>query len=192
MNRFESQYRFLVEADRLKSVYRKSRLYSESDRYENSAEHSWHLALMAMVFSEYANDDIDLLKVIKMIVIHDLVEIYAGDTMIYFKHRDQEEREKKSAERLFGLLPGDQKSEFVALWDEFCSQETPESKFANAIDKFQPATQSMENGCMDWNDYNIKYADIVRVNRRIQKGCETLWDYVSQEIERCRKKGMIE
>jgi len=138
--RLGKQIRFLVEADKLKGVFRQSRLIEE-DRKENDAEHSWHIAMAVFLFSEYAQDqNIDWYRVIKMLLVHDLVEIDAGDTYCYDDkgRQDQAQREAIAADRIFGLLPADQATEFRALWDEYEERESPESRFANALDRVQP------------------------------------------------------
>src|SRR5688572_29869093 len=124
MDRLATQLRFILEIDRLKSIYRRTYLL-DGTRSENSAEHSWHLALMAMVLSEHANEPLDVSKVVKMVLIHDIVEIDAGDTYIYDVQGDKEERERRAADRIFGLLPPDQEQEFRSLWNEFETAQTP-------------------------------------------------------------------
>jgi len=139
MDRLIKQISFIIETDKLKTIYRQS-LLSDKSRYENDAEHSWHLALMAALLSEHTNEKVDLLKVIKMVLIHDLVEIDAGDTYCYDEKAklDKREREEKCANRIFSLLPDDQRDEMFELWEEFEKMETAEAKFAAALDRLQP------------------------------------------------------
>ncbi len=145
--RLADQLAFIIEMDRLKHVLRRSPL-ADGSRRENSAEHSWHLAVMAMTLAEYANDPIDVAKVLRMVLVHDIVEIDAGDTFAYDAtgYEDKDEREQRAADLLFGLLPDDQAAEFRALWDEFEQRATPEARFANALDRLAPLTLNYLNG----------------------------------------------
>lgn len=192
MKRLDAQYRFLVEADRLKNIRRKSRPYSDSERYENAAEHSWHIALMALVLEEHAHEALDMLKVIRMLIVHDLVEIDTGDKLVYHKTEDDEKAEEAAADRIFGMLPEDQKQAFTDLWNEFNRRETPEARFAAALDRFQAATQNMAHGCRDWTDYDVPHQSVLEVNRVIQEGSDPLWRFVKAGIERCRQEGKID
>ena len=133
--RFKKQLNFLIEIDKVKNILRKTRTFS-AKKYENDAEHAWHMSLMAIILAEHANDTIDIGKVVKMALVHDLVEIDAGDTYLYAEHQeDKVAKERKCAERLFGLLPEDQGREFLASWEEFEAKETPEAKFAGSMDR---------------------------------------------------------
>ena len=192
MDRLESQCRFVVESDKLKKVYRKSKIYSDRERYENSAEHSWHVALMALVFREHSNNDIDILKVLKMLILHDIVEIDTGDKMVYQKSEEDLFDEERAANRLFGILPNDQANELRKIWEEFNLGETNESKYASAIDKFHSATENIQHDCEDWADHNIKYQDIIKINRVIENGSKALWQALESEIERSKNEGLIE
>ena len=153
----QQQIDFLVEIDKLKKVLRQTWLLDQS-RYENDAEHSWHIAMAAMLFLEYADDpQVDLLRVIKMLLVHDLVEIDAGDTYAYDEKAclDQPEREQKAAERIFGLLPPDQSAEFRGLWEEFEARQTPEARYAAALDRFQPLLHNYRTGGRAWLDHAV-------------------------------------
>src|SRR5262245_6815693 len=149
--RLAHQIAFLIQADQLKTILRRTPLIDNS-RLENSAEHSWHLALAALALSEHATGGVDLGRVLRLVVIHDLVEIDAGDTFAYdpAAHATKEERERAAADRLFGLLPADQDVSFRAMWDEFEAQVTPESRFANALDRFQALLLNSQSGGGSW------------------------------------------
>src|SRR5690606_13001631 len=142
-DRLQAQLAFLLEIDRLKRILRRTSLVG-GDRRENSAEHSWHLAVMAMILAEHANEPVDALHVLKMLLVHDIVEIDAGDTFAYDvqANQDKEAREQAAAERIFGLLPADQRDEIRAMWEEFDARVTPEARFANAMDRLMPALQN--------------------------------------------------
>jgi putative hydrolase of HD superfamily len=191
-SRLEQQLDFILEVDRLKSVLRET-LLTDSSRKENSAEHSWQLAVMVIVFSEYADDEIDLKRVLKMVVIHDLVEIDAGDTYAYNHEaqEEKEEREREAAESIFGLLPSDQAQEFRTLWEEFESRETSEAMFAKAIDRLQPLIHNYHTGGESWKDHDVRLDDVLDRNEIIQDGSERLWAYTEQLIEAAVERGML-
>ena len=189
--RLRKQIDFIIEIDKIKSVFRKSRLFDNS-RFENDSEHSWHLAVMAILLSEYSNEPLDLLKVIKMVLIHDIVEIDAGDTLIYSRDNEKtDEKELLAADRIFGLLPEDQKKDMINLWKEFEEKKSPESKFAAAIDRLEPVMQSYYNDGQSWQAYNIPAKKILNINGRIKNGSEQLWDYAKSLIDECIDKGFI-
>ena len=180
----EAQMAFLNEADRLKSVQRATRLHDNS-RFENSAEHSWHIALYAMVLKDHAPKGCDIDRVIKMLLIHDIVEIDAGDAPIHGNHDPQEMQAKElaAADRLFNLLPEDQATEFRALWDEFEQAETPDAKFAKAIDRIPSPLANMANGGGSWTDYNVSMDDLdKRVGVPVAKGSPILWQWLRGKI----------
>ena len=180
----EAQMAFLNEADRLKSVQRATRLHDNS-RFENSAEHSWHIALYAMVLKDHAPKGCDIDRVIKMLLIHDIVEIDAGDAPIHGNHDPQEMQAKElaAADRLFNLLPEDQATEFRALWDEFEQAETPDAKFAKAIDRIPSPLANMANGGGSWTDYNVSLDDLdKRVGVLVAKGSPILWQWLRGKI----------
>ena len=183
--RLEQQIRFLIEIDKLKEVFRQTVLIN-SRRAENDAEHSWHLCLAVLVLAEHANDpDLDVCRVLKMLLIHDLVEIDAGDTFAYDTARlvDQHEREARAADRLFGLLPEDQGREFRALWDEFEARETAESKFAAACDRFQAMLLNCQTQGAAWQRHGVTRDRVIDRNRHIGDGAASVWAYAAEMIE---------
>lgn len=190
--RLRQQIEFIVEIDKLKAVIRRSYL-AGVDRRENSAEHSWHLAVMALVLSEYADEDVDVLRVLKMVLIHDIVEIDAGDSFVYDGDQmmDKEEREQAAAERLFGLLPTDQEQEFRALWEEFEARETPDARFAAALDRLMPLLHSYHTEARSWREHGVTHEQVMWRNSPIQAGSETLWDVAQQVIDTAVEKGYL-
>lgn len=190
MDRLARQLQFVLEIDRLKSVYRRTYLVDGS-RSENSAEHSWHLALLAMVLSEHANESLDVFKVIKMVLIHDIVEIDAGDTYIYGDQAGKEERERTAAERIFGLLPPDQEHEFRALWEEFESAQTPEARFASALDRFMPQLHNYHTQGRSWQEHGISAERVLERNVEISDGSVVLWEWTQVLIERAVEEGFL-
>lgn len=183
--RLAQQIAFIVEADRLKEIFRQT-LNSKSRRAENDAEHSWHLCLCVMVLAEHSkHTSLDVLRVLKMVIIHDLVEIDAGDTFAYDTARmaGQHERESVAADRLFGMLPEDQAKEFRALWDEFEARATPESRFATAVDRFQPMLLNCLTEGAAWNRHGITQDRVLARNRHIAEGSEALWKFAEKMIQ---------
>lgn len=184
--RLAQQIAFIVEADRLKDIFRQT-LNSKSRRAENDAEHSWHLCLCVMVLAEHAtkHTPLDVLRVLKMVIIHDVVEIDAGDTFAYDTARmaGQHERESIAAARLFGMLPEDQAKEFRALWDEFEARATPESRFATAVDRFQPMLLNCLTEGAAWNRHGITQDRVLARNRHIAEGSEALWRFAEKMIQ---------
>ena len=177
---------FLIEADKLKNVFRQSYL-SDQSRKENDAEHSWHLSLMAITLIEHANaPDVDLLKILRMVILHDVVEIDAGDTYIYDEQGklDQLMREQAAADRLFNLLPPDQAKAFRAVWDEFEEAETREAKFAKAIDRLHPMLLNYLSEGRTWREHGVDATQVRTINEKIGHGSETLWDYAQELIEK--------
>jgi len=164
------QLQFIREIDKVKYIQRKTKLFN-SNRHENDAEHSWHLALMAMVLMEHANESVDLLKVIKMVLIHDIVEIDAGDTFIYDtqKNHSNTDEERQAANRIFGMLPTAQAEELIAIWEEFEAGETPEAKFARAMDRLEPLLQNTSNNGGTWQEFERSE------ERRVGKECRSRW-----------------
>ncbi len=193
MERLLQQIQFLVEIDKLKTVLRQTRLI-DADRRENSAEHSWHLAVAAMVLAEHANDSIDLAKVLKMVLIHDLVEIDAGDTFCYdyAGYADKALREERAAERIFGLLPQEQGREFRALWQEFEEWATPEARFAAALDRFMPVLHNLHTGGGTWTRHGITRAQVEERNSPMAEGSVTLWAYISRALDEAEAAGILE
>jgi len=183
-DRLEKQIRFLIEIDRVKHIFRQTRLFDHS-RHENDAEHSWHLAIMAIILAEHANSHVDAAKVIKMVLIHDIVEIDAGDTLVYAEHLNEKkiDAEQAAARRIFGLLPEDQRDEMIRIWEEFEKKETIEAKFAGALDRLEPVLQNcMDNGYA-WKNHGIPKEHVLSLNSRIGYGSQALWDYIRKMIE---------
>jgi len=185
--RVAAQFAFLTEADRLKSVLRATKL-CDGSRFENTGEHSWHVALYALVMAEHATNPVDVSRVIKMMLIHDLVEIDAGDTPIHSAAaRDpaqQDAAEKTAADRIFGLLPSDQAAEFRALWDEFEAAETDDAIFAKSIDRVQPVISNLETGGQSWVDYNVSRDQLEqRVGGKVSRGAPALWTALKHRLD---------
>ena len=176
--RLARQVGFILEADRLKEVFRQT-LCTRSRRFENDAEHSWHLCLAVIVLAEYANEPrIDVLRVLKMLIVHDLVEIDAGDTFAYDTARmaGQHDREALAADRIFGLLPADQAAEFRGLWDEFEERRSPEAMFAAAIDRFQPVLLNCKTQGAAWKRHGVTEDRVVARNAHIAEGAAAVWE----------------
>jgi len=190
--RLENQIQFLVEIDKIKHIFRKTKLFNKS-RFENDAEHAWHLALMVLVLAEYSNEQINILKVIKMVLIHDIVEIDAGDIIVYdTKMRElAQEKESKAAERILGILPEDQTKELIELWKEFEERKSPEAKFAAALDRFEPILQNYLTDYYTWKTHGISYTQLHEKNRHIQDGSKVIWDIVQQIFLEAKEKGDI-
>lgn len=176
--RLRQQFAFLLELDKEKEVIRRTPLHDNS-RMEDDAEHAWHMAVMTLVLSEYANEDIDVFHTVSMVLIHDLVEIYAGDTYAYDEEgkKTQKAREEAAKEKLFSQLPEDQAAKFKALFEEFDARETPESKFANAMDNVQPSMLNDASGGTSWAEKGVRLSQILNRNARTAEGSETLWNY---------------
>ena len=192
--RLESQVRFILEVDRLKEVFRQT-LCTQSRRAENDAEHSWHLCLAVIVLAEHANEPrLDVLRVLKMLIIHDLVEIDAGDTFAYDTARmaDQHEREARAADRIFGLLPADQCLEFRGLWDEFEAKATPEARFAAAIDRFQPVLLNCSTQGAAWKRHGVTADRVVARNAHIAEGSAGLWRKAAAMIQKAVDSGDLD
>ena len=170
------QIEFVKEIDKLKYIQRKTRLFN-SDRNENDAEHSWHLAVMAIVLAGHSNVPVDVLKVVKMVLIHDIVEIDAGDTFIYDtrKNHTNTDDERLAANRIFGMLPEAQASELIAIWEEFEAGETSEAKFARSMDRLEPLLQNSSNNGGTWKEFGVKYEKVYEKKKVIREGSEALW-----------------
>lgn len=182
--RLDAQMAFLTEACRLKSVNRATPL-CDGSRRENSGEHSWHIALYALVLAEQAPAGVSIDRVIRMLLIHDLVEIDAGDAPIYGNHDTASlaQAELAAADRIFGLLPADQAASLRALWEEFEANESPDARFAKSLDRFQPPNQNLAAGGGSWTDYDVSYETLVeRVGRKIAHGAPGLWDWINPRI----------
>ena len=193
MDRLQRQIQFIIEIDKLKAVYRRTYLIDEQ-RSENSAEHSWHLAMLAIVLAEYANEPVNVERVVKMVLIHDIVEVDAGDTYIYDTQGalDKAERESIAAQRIFGLLPSDQEGEFRALWEEFESGATADARFAAALDRFMPQLHNFHTGGRSWKEHGITAERVLARNISMADGSETLWEVTQDLIRRAVHEGFIE
>ncbi|HZJ83839.1 MAG TPA: HD domain-containing protein [Clostridia bacterium] len=192
--RLKKQIEFIVEVDKLKNIFRQT-LLMDGSREENDSEHSWHLALMAMVLYEHSSaKDLDILKVLKMLLIHDIVEIDAGDTFCYDEkgNEDKAEREAKAADRIFSLLPSNQNSEFRSLWEEFEEKQTPEARFAASLDRLQPLICNYHTNGHTWVKYGIKSDKVIDRNLPIKEGAPNLWEYVEEIVEDSIKRGFLE
>jgi putative hydrolase of HD superfamily len=191
-NRLMKDIEFIAEIDKMKSILRQTTLMDKSKR-ENDAEHSWHISVMAMVLSEYANEEVDTYKVIKMLLIHDLVEIYAGDTFCYDKvgNEDKKERELKAAEKIFGMLGEEKGKEFRELWDEFEEMKTKEALFAASMDRLQPMLSNYYSGGGTWEKFNVQKKDIYKRISPVKESSEELWKFVEYMIEDAFEKGYI-
>ena len=181
MERLQKQMEFIQEVDKLKKIGRQSYL-TDSSRKENDAEHSWHLALMSLLLSEYAPKEVDVLRVISMVLIHDLVEIDAGDTYAYDTegNKTKRAREEQAADRIFNILPEEQAKKIRDLWEEFEANETPEANFANALDRTQPIMLNHASEGKAWAEHGVKLSQIMERNVNIPKGAPKLWDYVHE------------
>ena len=191
--RLAKQLAFLMEADKLKTILRRNRVVSDETRRENDAEHMYHFALMVMVLGEYANAPIDLLRVLKMVLIHDVVEIDAGDTFVYdlAAQAGKRGREERAADRIFGLLPDDQRAEMRALWEEFEAEETAEARFAAAIDRLQPLLCNYYTQGGAWKEYGVRAPQVFARNGKIARGSEELWEYVRGMLNDAVERGYI-
>lgn len=183
MERLKKQMAFIREIDKEKQIFRQTYV-SDATRKENDAEHAWHMAIMAFLLSEYSNEEIDVLRTIRMILIHDIVEIDAGDTYAYDEvaKGSQQERELLAADRLFGMLPEDQAKELRALWDEFEAAETKEARFARTLDNLQPMLLNDATDGKAWEEHEVPVSKILKRNERTPKGSKVLWDYAHEQL----------
>jgi len=186
------QVAFIKEIDKLKYIQRKTKLFN-SDRHENDAEHSWHLAMMTIVLAQHSDKPIDVLKVLKMVLLHDIVEIDAGDIFIYdaAKNHTNTEEELLAAKRIFGLLPAAQAEEFIAIWQEFEEGTTDEAKFAKAMDRFEPLLQNTSNNGGTWAEFNVPYQKVYDKKKAIKNGSATIWNYAEQLLNESVEKGIL-
>ena len=185
MDRLQKQMEFIIEVDKVKKIMRQTYL-SDASRKEDDAEHSWHLALMAVLLKEYSNEEVDLTKVIPMVLIHDLVEIDAGDTYAYSGESAAvtEARERKAAERVFGILPEDQGKVFRDLWEEFEAYETPEAKFAHVLDNCQPMLLNDASNGLSWTEHQVRKSQIYKRNEHTAEGSRKIWNYMQSLIQK--------
>ncbi|MEE2659828.1 MAG: HD domain-containing protein [Candidatus Latescibacterota bacterium] len=192
-SRLAQQVEFLVAVDELKQVFRQTLLIRDQRR-ENDAEHSWHLALMALVLAEYAAEEIDLTRVMKMHLIHDLVEIHAGDTFAYDEvgNADKAEREQAAAEQIFGMLPQDQERDLRRLWDEFEERKSADARYAAALDRLQPLLLNYHAGGATWRNNGIARGRVIVRNEHIAEGAPELWIYAAQLINAAVDEGKLD
>lgn len=190
--RLKKQLEFSLEVDKTKDIFRQTYL-SSGERKENDAEHAWHMALMAYLLREHANEDVDILKVMVMILIHDLVEIDAGDTYAFDAEAnlDKREREVKAANRIFNMLPEDQAKEIYDLWEEFEAYETPEAKYAHTLDNFQPLMLNNATGGRSWKEHGVKLSQILKRNEKTSEGSKEIWEYAYGIIKENIERGTI-
>lgn len=192
MTRLEQQMQFIVEVDKIKQITRQTYI-ADGSRKENDAEHSWHLALMAFLLGEYANEEVDVLHVLQMVIIHDLVEIDAGDTYAYDTagNATKRTREVAAADRIFGLLPEDQAKQMRDLWEEFEAAKTKEARFALALDKIQPILLNNASGGVSWREHKVQEEQILKRNAATPDGSADLWAYAKLLIDENVEKGNI-
>lgn len=191
-NRLVQQIQFVIEIDKLKNILRQT-LLTDGSRQENSAEHSWHLAMMTIVLNEYAPAEIEPLHVIKMLLLHDIVEIDAGDTFCYDiqGNQDKSQREQLAADRLFGMLPKPQGKELRTLWEEFEAQETVAARWAKAIDCLQPLLNNQQTSGHTWRLHGVTRAQVLKRMSAVEKGAPALWPFVQQIIDDCVAAGYL-
>lgn len=192
LKNLQQQIDFIKEIDKVKYIQRKTKLFN-SDRNENDAEHSWHLAVMAIILAEHSNEPIDILKVVKMVLIHDIVEIDAGDTFIYDtqKNHTNTEEERLAAKRIFGLLPQKQAEGLIEIWEEFEAGLTHEAKFARAMDRLEPLLQNTSNSGGTWNEFDINYSKVYDKKKIIDEGSKTIWGFAKKLIDESVEKGIL-
>lgn len=191
--RLRRQVSFILEVDKLKEIFRQT-INTQSRRPENDAEHSWHLCLAVIVLAEHANvPSLDVLRVLKMLILHDLVEIDAGDTFAYDVARmaGQHDREAIAADRIFGLLPPDQTAEFRALWDEFEARATPEARFAAAVDRFQPMLLNCHTEGAAWRRHGVTQDRVLARNAHVADGAHAVWEYVVAMVQEAVNAGHL-
>ena len=190
--RFEKQLAFILEADKEKNILRQTHITGYARR-ENDAEHAWHMAMMIYLLKEYSNEEFDVAKAMMMALIHDIVEIDAGDTYAYDTQalETQKEREERAAERIYGLLPDDQRDELRALFEEFEAGESAEARFAKTMDNFQPLLLNDSNSGADWREHKVTKSKVVGRQRKSIIGSKEIWEYTSELIDENVKKGNI-
>lgn len=191
-DRLRKQLDFMLELDKMKNIYRQTYVLHE-DRKENDAEHSWHLAILAFLLSEYAAEPIDTLRVMKMVLLHDVVEIDAGDTFCYDAegYKSKAEREENAAQRIFGMLPDDQKTEYYSLWREFEDGKTYESKFAALLDRMQPLLLNYTKGGISWQEHGIHKEQVLSRNLPYFSASDELAEVIISAIEDAVKQGWL-
>jgi putative hydrolase of HD superfamily len=192
LQRLATQVEFIAEIDKLKHIQRQTILLDGSRR-ENDAEHSWHLAMMVMLLAEHSNRPVDPTRVMQMVLIHDLVEIDAGDTYAYDEqaHHDKEARERAAADRIFNLLPEDQATHLRFLWDEFEESQTADAQFANAVDRMQPLLHNCLTGGVQWKKHGVKREQVIRRCQPMEHGSERMWAFMKQKIDQAVEEGIL-
>lgn len=193
IQRFNRQIEFIAEIDKVKQILRNT-ILMDASRKENDAEHTWHMAMGAMILSEYANEEnLDMLKVFEMILLHDIVEIDAGDTFAYANVNMQEkaEKEKRAAERIFGLLPADLAEKLIKTWNEYEAADTPEAQFAQAMDSFMPILHNYRTKGLQWQRLDVSREKVLSRNRRIERGSAILWNYIESIVNDAVEKGYL-
>lgn len=189
--RLERQLAFMIEIDKVKNIYRKSRLFDNS-RFENDAEHSWTICIMALLLAEYADFPVNILKITVMLLIHDIVEIDAGDTFLYDSKRSGvHDSERKAAERIFGMLDEDQKKYFLDIWNEFEEQKTSEAKFAGVFDRLEPLLQNYITEGFTWKKHSITYDMVIEKNKHIRESSKEIWDFILKLLDSAVEKGFL-
>lgn len=190
--RLHKQIQFIVEVDKVKNIFRQTYL-ADANRKENDAEHSWHLALMAVLLKDYMEEEVDLIKVMTMVLIHDLVEIDAGDTYAYDEKGavTKRDREEKAADRIFGLLPEDQENEFRNLWEEFEAYETAEAKYAHLLDNFQPLLLNDASGGKSWTEHGVHKSQVYKRNERIPETSGMIWEQIQTIVQKHIEQGHL-
>ena len=181
--RFEKQLAFIREIDKEKLIKRQNYL-TDRETHEDDAQHAWHMAIMTLLLNEYSNEEIDVMKTMTMLLIHDLVEVYAGDTYAYDEEgkKTQAEREAKAAEKLYGLLPEDQGAYLKSIWLEFEAQETPEAKFARTMDCFQPLILNDATDGKSWKEHGVRKSQVMGRNKSTHAGSEEIWEYAREHL----------
>ena len=192
MNRLEKQLQFILEIDKVKKIIRQTPL-SDASRKENDAEHSWHIALMAYLLQEYVEEPVEVSKVMLMVLIHDLVEIDAGDTYAQDEEgaKTKDERERKAADHIFGMLPEDQGMYLKALWEEFEAYETAEAKYAHLLDNFQPLLLNDAAGGISWTEHQVKKSQIYKRNEKVEETSATIWKCMQDKIDKHIQAGHV-
>ncbi len=192
MNRLEKQLQFILEIDKVKKIIRQTPL-SDASRKENDAEHSWHIALMTYLLQEYVEEPVEVSKVMLMVLIHDLVEIDAGDTYAYDEEgaKTKDERERKAADHIFGMLPEDQGMYLKALWEEFEAYETAEAKYAHLLDNFQPLLLNDAAGGISWTEHQVKKSQIYKRNEKVEETSATIWKCMQDKIDKHIQAGHV-
>ena len=192
MNRLEKQLQFILEIDKVKKIIRQTPL-SDASRKENDAEHSWHIALMAYLLQEYVEEPVEVSKVMLMVLIHDLVEIDAGDIYAYDEEgaKTKDERERKAADHIFGMLPEDQGMYLKALWEEFEAYETAEAKYAHLLDNFQPLLLNDAAGGISWTEHQVKKSQIYKRNEKVEETSATIWKCMQDKIDKHIQAGHV-